>query len=163
MTRLARDAAKPSKVVTGTIATVWGRFSEHAPLNTSRPTTKFLTMKMPTPLVSPHILPKTLRTSLNIWLQTLLRTSNLPLLHALFLSESLRLLSLLSPIPRLPCLPSPQPQPTTLPSRHFPTLLSPFPRQMFPSKVRFWYPRQTPPRPSLPRRAECPPPQMQGP
>ena len=70
--RLARDAAKPSKVVTGTIATVWAKFYEHAPPNMLRPTTKFPTMKMPTPLVSPHILPKTLRTFLNIWLQTLL-------------------------------------------------------------------------------------------
>jgi hypothetical protein len=66
MTRLARDAIKPSKVVTGTIATVWGKFSEHAPLNASRPTTKFPTMKMPTPPVSPHFLPKILRTFLNI-------------------------------------------------------------------------------------------------
>ena len=121
-------------VVTGTIATIWGKFSEHVPINASRPTTKFPTMKMPTPLVSPHILPKSLRIFLNIWLQTLLRTSNLPLFHTLFLSESLRLLSLLSPIPRLPCLPSPRPRPMTLPSRDFPMLLMPFPCPMFPSK-----------------------------
>ena len=134
MMRLARDAAKPSKVVTGTIATALGKFSEYAPLNASRPTPKFPTMKMLTPLVSPHILPKTLRTFLNIWLQTLLRASNPPLHRVLFLSEFLRLPSLLSPIIQLLQLLNPRPQPMTPPSRNSLTLLSLFPCQMFPSK-----------------------------
>ena len=111
-----------------------GRFSKHTPVNVSRPMTKFPTMKTLTPLVSPFMLSKTLRNFLNICLQTPPRVSNPPSRCILFPSKFLRLLSLLSPIHQLLRLLNPRPQPMTPPSRNSPMLLTPFSRQMFPSK-----------------------------